>query len=195
LFEFDALLEPAYAVYLFGIFLFCLGVFCVFYYISVFAVDVLHADYSTSINLLLLVNGVGLIGRLIAGFIADRYFGPYNTLLPWCFITAGILYCWTAVKTVEGLYAFAAFYGFFSAGFQGLFPTVLSSLTKDLTKSGTRNGMGLAVVGLSSLIGTPIAGALMQINRGSYVVAQIWGASMMLAGVVIIMLGRLRIIG
>ncbi|KAF2646889.1 MFS general substrate transporter [Massarina eburnea CBS 473.64] len=195
LFELSAFREPAYTFYLIGLFLFSFGVFFAFYYISAFAINVLHAPYSTSINLLLLLNGVGLFGRLIPAFIADRFLGPYNMLLPLVLITAVMLYCWAAVDSIPSLYAFAGLYGFFSAGYQGLFPAVLSTLTKDMTKAGTRNGMGLAVVGLSALIGPPIAGALVQKNGGRYFVAQMWGASMMLAGGCVIFIGRVSITG
>ncbi|KAF2685203.1 MFS general substrate transporter [Lentithecium fluviatile CBS 122367] len=187
--------EPAYGLYLLGLFLFCFGIFFAFYYITSFAVNVLGVPYSTSINLLMIMNGVGLLGRLIPGYIADAYLGPYNTLIPLCFLTSIILYCWAAVYSVPSLYAFAILYGFFSAGFQGLFPAVLASLTKDMSKVGTRNGMGFGVVGLASLTGPPIAGALVQSHGGGYLAAQMWGASMMFAGSVVVLLGRLSITG
>jgi len=194
-FEWNAFREPAYSMYLIGLFLFGFGIFFAFYYISSFAVNVIGVPYSTSINLLLVLNGIGLLGRLIPGYIADAYLGPYNTLIPLCFITSLILYCWAAVSSVRSLYAFAVLYGFFSAGFQGLFPSVLASLTKDMGKVGTRNGMGFGVVGLASLTGPPIAGALVQSHGGDYLAAQMWGASMMLAGSCMIVLGRVGLTG
>ncbi|KAJ4293560.1 hypothetical protein N0V90_008843 [Kalmusia sp. IMI 367209] len=177
LFELNAFQEPPYTLYAIGLFLFCLGVYFAFYYISAYAVNIIGVSYGTSINLVLIMNGMGMPGRLLPGYIADRYLGPYNTIIPWCFITAIILYCWAAVKTEASLYAFTILYGFFSAGFQGLFPAVMASLTKDLSKVGTRNGMGLSVVGFASLTGPPIAGALIQKDNGGYLTAQMWAAN------------------
>ncbi|PVH93297.1 MFS general substrate transporter [Periconia macrospinosa] len=195
MFELSAFREPPYALYVIGIFLFTIGLFFAFYYVSSYARDVLHTPYNTSINLLLMMNGLGLIGRLIPGLIADRLYGPFNTVLPFCLVTTIILYCWTAVSSVPSLYAFASLYGFFSAGFQGLFPATLTTLTKDMSKAGTRTGMGLGWVGVSSLIGPPIAGALVQSNGGDYTIAIVWGASMMLAGTVIMGLARISLTG
>jgi predicted MFS family arabinose efflux permease len=194
-FEWNAFREPPYSLYLIGLFLFCFGIFFAFYYISSFAVNVVGVSYPTSINLLMIMNGMGLVGRLIPGYIADAYLGPYNTLIPLCLITSLILYCWAAVDSVASLYAFATLYGFFSGGFQGLFPAVLSSLTKDMGKVGTRNGMGFGIVGLASLTGPPIAGALVQSHGGVYLTAQMWGASMMLLGSIMIVLGRVGLTG
>ncbi|CAI6306745.1 unnamed protein product [Periconia digitata] len=195
LFELSAFREPPYALYVIGISVFMLGVFFAFYYVSSFARDVLHAPYSTSINLLLIMNGMGLLGRLIPGFLADRLYGPLNTILPCCLATTVTLYCWTAVSSTPSLYAFASMYGFFSAGVQGLFPATLTTLTKDLSKVGTRTGMGLAFVGVATLVGPPIAGALVQRSGGSYVGAIVWGASMMAVGTGIMGCARVAVTG
>jgi MFS family permease len=195
LFEWSAFREPAYSLYLIGLFLFCFGIFFAFYYVTSYAVDVVGVPYSTAINLLMIMNGLGLVGRLIPGYIATAYLGPYNTIIPLCFITTTIMYCWAAVSSVASLYAFAVLYGFFSAGFQGLFPAVLANLTKDMSKVGTRTGMGLGVVGLASLTGPPIAGALLQSHGGQYLTAQMWAGSMMLLGSVMIVLGRISLTG
>lgn len=195
MFELSAFREGPYVLYLTGLFLICLGIFFAFYYISSFAVNVIGVSYSTSINLLLILNGVGLVGRLIPGYFADKYFGAYNTIVPLCFIASIILYCWAAVDSVSSLYAFAVLYGFFSAGFQGLFPAVLSTLTKDMSKAGTRNGMGFGIVGIASLTGSPVAGALIQRDGGTYLTAQMWGASMMFLGSIVVLAGRISITG
>jgi len=195
LFELSAFREAPYLLFVIGLFLYCLGIFFAFYYISAFAVNVIGVPYSTSINLLLIMNGLGLPGRLIPGYIADRWLGPYNTIIPYTFVVSIALYCWAAVDSVTSLYIFTVFYGFFSAGFQTLFVAVLASLTKDLSKVGTRNGMGCSIVGLASLVGPPIAGALIQKDGGGYLTAQIWAASMMMAGSVVIFLGRVMLTG
>ncbi|KAF2245867.1 MFS general substrate transporter [Trematosphaeria pertusa] len=195
LFELSAFREAPYTLYLAGVFLICLGQYFAFYYISSFAQNVIHVPYSTSINLLMIMNGIGLPGRLIPSYFADANFGPYNTLIPFCFISAIILYFWTLVSSISSLYAFAILYGFFCAGFQGLFPAVLTSLTKDMSKVGTRNGMGFGVVGVATVLGPPIAGALMQRDGGSYIGAQIWGGTMVLAGSAAVVAGRVAITG
>jgi MFS family permease len=194
-FELCAFREPPYSLYLVAIFLIGLGQYFVFYYISSFAINVLHQPYETSINILLILNGIGILGRLIPSYFADKLTGPFNLLIPFCAVSSLALFFWPLVRSGEALYAWAVVYGFFVAGFQGMFPAVLTSLTKDMSKVGTRNGMGFAVMGVASLVGPPIAGALVQSHGGSYVPAQVFGGAVVLAGTGVLVLARVAITG
>lgn len=189
MFEWSAFREVPYTLYIIGVFMVCFGQYFGFYYIGSYALQEVDVSYNSSVNLLMIMNGVGVLGRVIPGYLADQYFGGYNTLIPFVFVSALIMYCWAAVKSAVGLYVFAVFYGFSSAGFQGLFPPTLASLTKDLSKVGTRTGMGFSVVGVAMLTGPPIAGALVQ--KDGYLSAQMWAGSMIVAGGVMLVLGRL----
>ena len=195
MFEFSAFKEPPYSLFLIGIFMIGLGQYFAFYYISSFAVDVLKVSYATSVNVLLVLNGVGILGRLIPSYFADKYTGPYNVLIPFCFISSIVLFFWPLVHTQGGLYAWAVCYGFFVAGFQGIFPAVLTTLTKDMSRVGTRNGMGFAIMGVGTLVGPPIAGALIQSHGGSYLAAQMFGGVTVLIGSCVLVIGRAAITG
>jgi MFS family permease len=142
-----------------------------------------------------MLNGIGVLGRLVPSYFADRYFGCYNMLVPFCFASAVVLFLWPLVDSSSGLYGWAVSYGFFVAGFQGMFPAVLTSLTKDMSRIGTRNGMGLAIIGLGTLVGPPIAGALIQSNRGNYLIAQMFGGAAVLLGSIVLVVGRISITG
>lgn len=76
--------------------------------------------------------------RIIPNYLADRTFGPLNLLIPCTLMVGALFLCWPAVSSPAGLTVWAVFYGLFAAGIQSLFPATLSSLTTDLTKSGTR---------------------------------------------------------
>ena len=93
------------------------------------------------------------------------------------FVTALLLYCWIAVKSVAGMYAFAVTYGLFGAGLQAMFPATLADLTIDLKKRGTRMGMGFALSSFGCLIGGPGAGALVEAGHGSYLYGQVLAGS------------------
>lgn len=43
------------------------------------------------------LNGVGLVGRLVPAYLADQYFGPLNCLIPFVFVSGLLIYCWAAV--------------------------------------------------------------------------------------------------
>ncbi|OAL43085.1 MFS general substrate transporter [Pyrenochaeta sp. DS3sAY3a] len=193
--ELSAFKERPYALFCIAVFLICLGQYFAFYYISSFAVDILGLPYGTSINVLLALNGVGVLGRLVPSYFADRYIGPYNILIPFCFVSSIILFFWPLVKNEAGLYCWALLYGFFVGGFQGIFPAALTTLTTDMSKVGTRNGQGFAVVGLGTFIGPPIAGALIQSYGGGYLVAQVFAGATVFVGSSILVLGRFSLTG
>lgn len=56
-------------------------------------------------------------------------------------------------------------YGFFSGAFVSLPSTCFVHLSPDRSLLGTRMGMGYAVMTIGNLIGTPVAGAILQ-NEG-----------------------------
>lgn len=180
--EWAAFKEATYALFALGMFFNFWGLYVGFFYIISFGQDTLSAPQSTAIDLLLVMNGVGLLGRLIPNYLADRYTGPLNMLVPFSFATGVVGYCWAGVSSLNGLYGFACVYGLSAAGIQSLFPATLSTLTSDLKKTGVRMGMVLSVVGTAALIGSPIAGALVGIDRGQYLYAQMFMGSAILSG-------------
>jgi MFS family permease len=77
-----------------------------------------------------------------------------------------------------------------NAGIQAIFLGSVSSLTKDLTKMGTRVGMVLSVVSLACFTGGPIAGALIDRLGGKFVGVCIFGGTSMSIGSVILVGAR-----
>lgn len=65
---------------------------------------------------------------------------------------------------------------------QGLFPAVLSSLTTDLKKTGTRLGMAFSCVSFACLTGPPLGGALVSEDNGNYLKAQMWAGTVLICG-------------
>lgn len=193
--EWQAFKEVPYALFCTAMFLVFWGLYFAFYYIGSFGRDILDLSRSESINILLILNGVGLFGRIIPAFLADRFFGPLNLLGPFAFSAGLLLYCWAAVSSNSGLIAFAVVYGLCAAGIQSLFPATLSSLTTDLKKAGVRMGMCFSVVSFASLIGSPIAGALIQKDGGLYLSAQMYAGSIMMVGSALLVTTRVAKIG
>lgn len=50
--------------------------------ITVYGRQILHLSPGDSLNLLITMNAVGILGRIIPAFIADKFFGSFNTLIP-----------------------------------------------------------------------------------------------------------------
>ena len=141
------------------------------------------------------MNGVGLIARTVPNYVAEKWTGPLNLLIPCIVLTGVLLYCWIAVSSETGLWVFAVMYGIASSGLTGLYPVMLARLTDDPKKQGVRSGMGFAIVGCAVLTGPPIAGALVQKLNGSYLGLQLFSASTMVVAVGFAVAARIAKVG
>jgi MFS family permease len=157
----------------------------------VFAKTIVGVPSETSLTLLLVMNAVGIPGRLICGLTADRLLGPVNTLIPVAFFAGVLFYCWAAISSLGPLYVFCVIYGFFGAGIQSLFPASCASLTVDAKKMGVRTGMCFSFVSIACLTGPPIAGTLIQTHDGGFLYAQVFGGSAFMGGTLLLISARL----
>lgn len=146
-------------------------------------------SYIDSLNLLLVVNGVGIVGRILPNVIADRC-GTLTIFIPTAAASALIMFAWTAVSSINGLYAWTAICGIPIGGIQSMFPSALAALTTDPRKQGTRIGMVFTVVSFSVLTGPPIEGALISAMGGQYLAAQLFAGGNLLLGTVFLVATR-----
>lgn len=165
------------------------GLFFPFFYLASYARDIQHLSYSDSLNLLLVLNGVGIVGRLVPGFLA-LWFGTFNVFTTLVATTALTMYFWAAVSSLEGLYVWTVFFSLSMGGIQSLFPAALAALKFDAQKQGTRMGMVFAVIGFGILIGPPISGMLVKNSGGRYLTAQVFSGSCMVAGLLLLLAAR-----
>lgn len=157
------------------------GLYFPFYYIASFSRDIIGMPYTESLNLLLVLNGCGVIGRLGPNHIADKL-GPMTVFVPVALAMAVCMFAWMGVTSVGGLYAWCAFYGIAAGGIQSLFPAGLTSLTTDLKKTGVRMGMIFTLNSFATLMGPPVAGALITRMGGKYYGAQAFAGAFILVG-------------
>lgn len=83
---------------------------------------------------------MGIPGRLLPTYLADRYFGPLNTLIPFVFVAGLLIFCWIAVTSTLGLIAFSVVYGVFGAGIQALFVASTSTPNYRFGQDGCQDG-------------------------------------------------------
>jgi predicted MFS family arabinose efflux permease len=180
--EWSAFKEPPYVLYALGSFLLFWGLYFAFFYVGKYGRDVLGLSPSSSINLLLILNGVGFVSRIIPGYMADRWTGPVNMFIMFGFSAGLIIFCWAFVHDHTGLIGFSIAYGVFAGGIQSLFPASVTTLTTDMKKAGVRLGMVFSIVSFATLTGPPLAGALIQQGHGKYLYAEMWAGASMIAG-------------
>lgn len=189
--EFSAFKEIPYLLFAVGIFFCFWGIYPAYYYVGEYASSAIGVSQGDSINLLIIMNGIGIVGRLLPPYLSDRWTGPTNMMIPFVLLSAVSLYCWAAITTGRGLWAFATVYGLFSSGVNSLFPTALSALTTDMTKMGVRMGMVYTVISFATLTGTPIAGALVGAGGGHYLGMEMFAASLLMIGAILLVAARL----
>ncbi|RTE81573.1 hypothetical protein BHE90_003857 [Fusarium euwallaceae] len=186
--------EKPYACFAIGVFLTFWGLYFAYYYLASFAVSQLDPpfSYTDSLNLLLVVNGVGMIGRSVSNAIAHR-FGCITVLIP-VTLTAGIcMLAWPAVSTAGGLYGWASIYGIAAGAIQSLFPPALTDLTTDVQKTGARMGIVFTIDSIATLTGPPIAGTIIRKSGGHYLGAQVFaGVSLLLGGSLVLVARYLK---
>ncbi|MCJ1445469.1 MAG: hypothetical protein MMC23_005974 [Stictis urceolatum] len=167
------------------------GMYFAYYYTAPFAEDRLSATASTSSSLLLVLNGIGIPGRLIPAYLADRVLGPTNTLIIIVLCSGLVTYSWIAVRALSEFWVFVAFYGFFGASVQSLFPPSLGSLFTGQTQISVRIGMMFSFLSIGCLCGPPAAGALIEKGDGEYLYAQLVMGSLLVCGAMVLLSARL----
>ncbi|KAK9693242.1 hypothetical protein K7432_013998 [Basidiobolus ranarum] len=106
-----------------------------------------------------LMSGANAVGRIVFGFIADKY---GNTItMTCCTFLAGIsiLVLWSFSQGYALMCVFVLAYGFFGGGFVSLLPVVTAQVT-GVQKLGNALGLVFATTIVGNLVGTPITTAL-----------------------------------
>ncbi|KHN95261.1 Major facilitator superfamily domain, general substrate transporter [Metarhizium album ARSEF 1941] len=156
------------------------GLYFAFFFLGTFARD--KIGFTDPIHLLMVLNGVGVVGRGALPVVADKWVGMLNMVIPLSLAASLLVYCWAAVASVAGLYTFAVIYGLLAAALQALLPAVATTMTPDPSRTGTRVGMILSFVSLANLTGPAICGAIIQQEGGGYMGAQMFAASSIFLG-------------
>ncbi|KAF6818055.1 MFS monocarboxylate transporter [Colletotrichum plurivorum] len=182
LLDLRAFRELPYTLFAVGSFFALWGIYFAYFYIGIFGRSVLDFSLTQSLLSIIVMNGVGLFGRIIPAMLADRYFGILNTLIPVVGASGILILGWAGVSSAGGLSGWAVVYGIAANATQSLFPAAVGDLSTDPTRVGTKVGMVLAVVGVACFTGPPIGGRLIAINDGSYLYAQIFGGLSMIVG-------------
>ncbi|CAG7927991.1 unnamed protein product [Penicillium olsonii] len=182
--------EPTYLLFAIGIFFTLWGVYIAYFYTSTYGKHVIGLSDTSSLTQLMVLNAVGIPGRTVPGFLADAYFGAFNTLLPFVFGASVMLFGWIGATSSSSFYCFVVIYGICSNAVQTLFPSTLSKLTTDMSKIASRVGMVFTVGSVACLTGPPIAGALIGVADGSYLYAQLFGGTSVMLGFVFLSAAR-----
>ncbi|KAH7890446.1 MFS general substrate transporter [Phlebopus sp. FC_14] len=162
-----------------GAFLTFWGLFIPFFYLQLFA-ELHGLPAKLAFYAIPIMNASSLFGRTVPNFLGD-YFGPFNVMIPCTIISGGLMFLMFAATNVAGTVVFGILYGFFSGGFISIITPATASYSRDISEIGTRIGIACFIIGFALLTGTPIAGALVEVD-GKYV----WWRPLVFASVVVL---------
>ncbi|OKP10903.1 Riboflavin transporter MCH5 [Penicillium subrubescens] len=134
------------------------------------------------------------------GYLGDKL-GRYNVMIAMCSLSSiVILALWLpgtllSPGSVAVYVIFSMLYGFASGAFVGMVPALLSQISPDVTKIGVRQGVLFTCISIASLTGSPIAGAILSRQNGTYWGLQVFAGAMMGAGVFFFTAGRIVLAG
>lgn len=182
------LLDPAawkslpYALFTFAVFLGYLGLYIPYFYISAYAQIKAGTGAGLAFYIISIMNGVSILGRTGPSWLADK-FGPLNTLVVCSLICSALAFAWTAIDGLVGLLVFAVLYGIFQGTLVSLPAATIPSLSPDHTRVGAHIGMSMSCAGLGLLLGSPIAGTLLDLEKANFLHAQVFcGVIVLISG-------------
>ncbi|KKK14093.1 hypothetical protein P175DRAFT_0428954 [Aspergillus ochraceoroseus IBT 24754] len=162
------------------------GMFSPFFFTTSYAVS---KGFSSNLSFytISIINGASLFGRILPGFVADRY-GRYNCCIVFTFLSGIIALCWTRATSVAGLVIFSAAYGFTSGAILSLQQVCAVQVATPET-IGLAIGCVMASTSLSALAGVPISGQLAE--QYGYLSLSIYSGVSLLVGSILLSLARL----
>ncbi|KAJ5950246.1 uncharacterized protein N7479_008659 [Penicillium vulpinum] len=138
--------------------------------------------------LLTMLNAASLPGRILPGYLGDKL-GRFNIIISMCALSAIVILALWLPDTLlspgnSAIYiVFSLLYGFESGAFVGMVPALLGQISPDVTKIGVRQGVLFTCISIASLTGSPIAGATLNRQNGTYWELQVFSGVMMVASV------------
>ncbi|CAK7271207.1 hypothetical protein SEPCBS57363_004499 [Sporothrix epigloea] len=200
----SALHEVPTLLFIASTFLLYWGLYFGFYYIDVYAEDVVGFTTDGGTMLLVMSLTIGIPARLAAGSIAGACTSALDLLIVATIVMAATVFAWIGVgSSTSAMYVFVAFFGTGNGAVQSVWVSSIAELSRHAgSRIGARFGMFCSVAALATLAGAPTASALISLtNKGNmvlastYRIAQIWGAATTLVSAGVLVVARIYATG
>lgn len=189
LYDIRCLRKPRFAIFVTGIALCFAGSYIPYFYVTTWLSQTRFPlpDFEPY-YLLSILNAGGLVGRIIPSFLADKVKSGPIFMQALAAIACGALAAgWTYIQTsVAGMVTWVVAYGFFSGCVICLIPATAATLSNDMSRLGGRLGIVFAANACASLMGNPVAGAILKNDHGGWKGLAFYCAGLNLAGGVLL---------
>ncbi|KAK5096195.1 hypothetical protein LTS08_007801 [Lithohypha guttulata] len=185
--------EVPFALVAIALFIFYYGMFLPFAFIVADAVrhgmSLTLAEYLVSI-----LNAGSIFGRTLPGIIGDKI-GRFNTMFLFALLTTILIFAmWIPADTNAIFIAYAPLFGFASGAAIGLTPALIAQISP-IRDIGTRTGAVFGISSIAALTGTPIGGALVERDHGSFLYAKIFAGIACSIGTGFFLASRVSLVG
>ncbi|KAE8154676.1 major facilitator superfamily domain-containing protein [Aspergillus avenaceus] len=178
--DWNAFQQPAFMLLSVSLTCVMLAYYIPIFYVATYARVKLEATKDFSFYMVSIINGASAFGRTVPYLVGSRV-NPIFVLISATAASAVAMYTWIATVNIAGFIVWSCYWGFLS-GILVTGPTSIVAhpvFTPDPNYLGTRMGMMWGISSFGSLAGTPIAGALVDLENVSFVRAQVFAGCLM----------------
>lgn len=165
-FNAKALKEPAFVMLCAGLFFVELGFWIPPFFLAPYAQFSLQTSANFASYLLAIMNASGFAGRILPALVAQA-FGPAWVLVGGCVCLGVLVLSWLGIHDIPGITVWSVLVGFMS-GITVSLPNAVVPRLSVKAVVGARTGMMWSFVAFAALIGSPIAGLLIDPDKGDY---------------------------
>ncbi|KAJ5665816.1 Major facilitator superfamily domain general substrate transporter [Penicillium maclennaniae] len=184
--DWQAFREPSFMFFSVSLTLVMLAYYVPIFYVASYARTVVHTTTSFSFYMVAIVNGSSVFGRVVP-YLLVAYVKPIAILMTCVMASAIAMFAWIAARETAGFIVWACYWGILS----GVLVTAPTSIVAhpvfcpNVNCMGTRLGMMWGISSFGALAGTPIAGALVNLDTANFLRAQVFAGLMMVGALLL----------
>ncbi|GAA5853637.1 hypothetical protein JCM5353_004829 [Sporobolomyces roseus] len=168
IFDFRPLKELGFLLFVLGETVIMWGMYSPYFYIQDYAIEN-GVSRNLAFYALSILNAASVFGRIIPNWLADTY-GPLTILIPNCVLSGILIFLFLPMcRSAAGVVVFSILFGFASGAYVSMMPATVASMTKNMGEVGHRTATMFLVVSVTALTGTPLTGAIIVHENGSYI--------------------------
>lgn len=182
----SAFKDAPYVVLVCGLFVGYLGYWVPFFYVTPYAQNSLHTGDQYAFYLLAIMNAGSFFGRALPPFAAMK-FGPGVVAAMGTSGLGILILSWIGIHNVPGITVWSILIGFCAGIVVSVPAAIFPQLSPTPDVIGARTGMGWGLAAFGGLIGSPIAGALINKETSNFTNGQIFGGATCVFGGILIL--------